>query len=319
MKKGLIFLSITVWVFFSLSVMADALEKFKLGAGYKWEPHFYLPVFAGEEKGIWKENGLEVEWVPFAGGSAFYQAMAAGEVKMGYSGSTTHLLAAVGGVPIVMVASLVPKMEFVMFVRPDSPMKEPKDLKGKKVGLERFGASPHIYGQVALKSLGLERDVRFVPTGGGMERLAAVATGAVDAGIDSLGAVAGLLAKGEVRRLMSVSRYLPKDWVDMVISARKDFLKSQPDTAKRVLKAISQSIDSIGKNPEWAIEKMKAFQNYPEATARFIYNEYLGFSKDGKITKPAVENIRNTMIEYGVISKEKTPPVEELYTEEFTG
>lgn len=316
MTKKVLYMATFVIV---LAVQSSGLgaEKFNLGAGYKWEPTFYLPVFAAEEKGIWKENGLEVEWVPFAGGSAMYQGLAAASVNMGSAGSTTHLLAASGGVPAVIVATLVTKMEWPLFVRPDSPMKEPKDLKGKKIGVGRFAASPHIYGRVAMKALGLEKDVRFVQTGGMMEELAALSTGSVDAVIDSLGAVAGLLAKGEVRRLMSVSEYLPKDWVDQVVGARKDFLKSKADTAKRVLKALFQAVDFVDKNPEWAIARMMAFQNYPDATARLMYKEGLNFSKDGKITRSAVENIRNIMIEYGVITKERAPSVGELYTEEY--
>lgn len=295
-----------------------AQEKLKYGTGVKLAPYFYLPPLAGEEKGFWKQNGLEVEWVPFAAGSAMYQGFAAGSINIGAAGSTTHLQGVAGGVPAIIVASLVLKEEFILVVRADSSVRDPKGLKGAKVGLSRFGSSPHIYGQIAFKALGMERDTKFVTVGGIPQAMAALKTGAVDGFINAVTILAGLLVGGEARQLMSVSRYLPEDWVDMVIAGRVDFLKARPDTARRMVKAFFQIVDFLEKNPEWAMEKMKAMQGYSEAVGRVALKGWI-FSKDGKISRSAMENVRSTVIEYGIVPKDKTPPVEELFTGLFTG
>lgn len=44
----------------------------------------------------------------------------------------------------------------------------------------------------------------------------------------------------------------------------------------------------------------------------------LGFTKDGKISKNGLENVRRVLIDYGMIKKGKAPPVDKMYTAEFT-
>ena len=44
----------------------------------------------------------------------------------------------------------------------------------------------------------------------------------------------------------------------------------------------------------------------------------LGFTKDGKISKKGLENVRRVLIDYGMIKKGKAPPVDKMYTAEFT-
>jgi len=103
-----------------------------------------------------------------------------------------------------------------------------------------------------------------------------------------------------------------------VITARKDFSKKSPDLVKRAVKSVLQATDFITKNPRWAIEKMKSkdLVGYPEEAAKLVYNS-ITWSKDGRITRTALENVRNFLIEYGIITKEKAPSLEEFFTDEF--
>src|SRR3972149_5752733 len=81
-----------------------AAEKVKFATHFKANPHYWLPVAAALDKGFWKEEGLEVEWVSFDAAAAMNRAVAAGAIDMGTDGLTGHVRAVSAGVPQVMVA-----------------------------------------------------------------------------------------------------------------------------------------------------------------------------------------------------------------------
>lgn len=62
--------------------------------------------------------------------------------------------------------------------------------------------------------------------------------------------------------------------------------------------------------------KMKAVSAYSDQVARMNYNE-LGFVTEGRVPRKAVENVRTFVISYGLVSEEKMPPVDQLYTDQF--
>lgn len=48
-----------------------------------------------------------------------------------------------------------------------------------------------------------------------------------------------------------------------------------------------------------------------------VYDSYQ-FTRDGRISKKALENVWNFLVEYGVVKKERAPALEELHTSQFT-
>lgn len=293
-----------------------AAEKLKFATSVRAYSVFYLPALAAQEKGFWKENGLDTEWVPFSAGGAMVPAVAAGEINVALASVTLIAQAAARGIPVWAVSNLYPKEEFYVYVRADSRFKEPRDLKGAKMSVSRFGAIQHAYGRTVTRALGLEKDVRLVATGGIAETVAALRTGAIDALVLTRDQMINFKIAGEVKELVTVSSYLPKDWVDMVMMARKDFSEKNPDMVKKMVKALLQSLDFIQKNPRWAIGTMKRESGFSEEAARTLY-EGFRFTRDGKMEKSAVESVRNFLMEYGIVPKDKTPPATELYTERF--
>src|SRR3972149_933258 len=88
-----------------------AIEKIKFGTPVKGSPSNYLPVVAAEDKGYWKENGLEAEWWPFTGASPLFQAVTAGSVLVGLAPAISVIQTQARGVPVLMVAKLYGKEE----------------------------------------------------------------------------------------------------------------------------------------------------------------------------------------------------------------
>lgn len=295
-----------------------AQEKVRLGSSSPVEPVYYLPAMAALEQGYWRQQGLEVEYVAFSSGRTLITAVAAGEIKIGITILSSKISATVRGMPLLIVSSLYPANDFTVWVRTDSPMKSPKDLKGARIGVVGLGGSAHAYGQVVVKALGLEKEVRFVSAGGPRETIALLRTGAVDAIMRGGFGLKNLRHQGVVRELIRFEDYRPKEWMEYITFAHKDLITTKPKVVRGIVKGIIQASNFVRDNPSWTVEKLKKENAYPEEIAKEAYAELKkGFTTDGRINKKGVQNVLEFMTEYGLIPRGKLPRLEELYTEEF--
>lgn len=300
-----------------MSAPAPALEKVRLGTPLKTSPLYVLPVLAANEKGFWSQEGLQVEWFAFAGGALMTQALAAGSLDMGIQATSSAIEAISRGIPLIIVADLQGREDLLVWVPTASPIKQPEDLKGKKIGITRFGSLAEAHGKVLAKALGLEKQIKFVAAGGVSEYIAALKTGAVDGVLAALLSMAPLKYKGEVREIVATRDFMPKEYSDVVILARKDYLEKKPEAVKAGVRAILQATDFIHRDREWSVEKMQSFSGYSADAARGLYEQALSYSKDGRIDKKVLENVINFLVQYGMVPKEKAPPVERLFASGF--
>lgn len=312
---------IVVLVFSTLSIYrpgARAADRIRLSNWGKTDPIYAIPVITAEEKGIWKAHGLKLEWLPFGSGSAMHQAVAAGATDVVVSGAVSVFQAVSRGVPETIVADMGAVEEFFVWVRHDSPIKQPKDLKGAALGISRVGSVTYAYAHMLAKSLGIEKEVKIVATGRTSAAVAALRARAINASVNGLFPMAKLRSEQVVRDILAIRDYLPKVWPDVVVIARNDFLKTKPGVVRRVVKALLQSANYMLENKEWTIGKMQSVSGFSEQLARELYPR-LQYSKTGKVNPEGLENVRTFLIEYGLITKEKAPQVDSIYTKEISG
>lgn len=99
--------------------------------------------------------GARAEWVEFQAGPPLLEAMRGAGVDIGYTGEAPPIFAQAGGVPFVYVASDPPSPHAeAILVAADSAIKRPRDLKGKRVALNR-GSNVHYLLLRALEHEGL--------------------------------------------------------------------------------------------------------------------------------------------------------------------
>lgn len=295
---------------------ALALEKLPFGAAFKGSPRYDLLSWVAENKGFWKGQGLEVEWVPFVGGGRLYRAVAAGRINMGVSAAASFFNAAAKGVPVILVGDLTEPEFFSFWVRADGPIKGPKDLRGTKIGTARRGSAPHVLGLYVAKKLGMEKEMKIVAVGGFRERIAALKTGVIDGFIQTTQPVVNFLARGELRSVLDTKDYLPKDWIGFPLFARRQFAQEQPATVTKVTRALLAAGRFMMDNPDWTRKKMQEMMGYSPEGAVIAQREF-NISPTGLVDRKAVEATVNFFLENKVISKEKLPPLDELYTNRF--
>lgn len=170
------------WICDPISAQAP-LKKLRLGIAATSVG--FLPIYAAYQKGFYREEGIDLEIILMslaAANNAFFK----NEIE--YSAGLTGLaLAAARNYPAKILIFTVAKPLQSFVSRRD--IKEPRDLKGKKVAGSSPGGSATILAYQALKHFGLEpgKDVQVLPMGGsGAGRLAVLEQGVVDASLLSV-------------------------------------------------------------------------------------------------------------------------------------
>lgn len=291
--------------------------RVKLGTPVKVDLSYLLPLVAAEEKGFWKQEGVEVEWVPFRGGPELTRAFAAGSISLGMNFLSGAIIM-FSRFPAIILAELGLSQEWWLWVRGDSHITGAGALKRARIGVTRHGSMGHAYARAVLKALGLEeKEVKIVASGGTMESLAALRTGALDVMGASLATMALVEYQGTVRRLVRISDYVAED--PIIVFATRQFIESEPQVVTRVIKALVRTVGFVVTDPLWAKETLKRERGYPEQVAGRVMDSLKGswHVTEGRINVKRIQEVKDFLVEYELVSKEKTPPVSQLYTGRF--
>jgi NitT/TauT family transport system substrate-binding protein len=176
------------------TVCGEAAQKDlqKLTVGYTPISGATLPFFIAVEEKLFQKYGFEIAPVFMGGSPLINSAILAGEFPIGYTGGGAIISSRLAGSDLIAIACPLPVLTIDAWARPE--IKSVGDLRGKRIGVTRFGASTHFAGLSMLDSAGIKpNDVVFIQNGGVGESLAALFGGRVDASM--IGYPFGLRAK----------------------------------------------------------------------------------------------------------------------------
>ena len=142
-----------VTLFFSASWLS-AQDGRRLRAGYASLSGNMAPYWAAKDAGLYKKYGLDIDLVAFPSGNEGMAAMIAGEIEfLAIAGSTTAS-AAIGGADVISLAITTERLVTSLMTIPS--IQRPEELKGKALGISRFGTSIDTAARMALHHFGLE-------------------------------------------------------------------------------------------------------------------------------------------------------------------
>jgi NitT/TauT family transport system substrate-binding protein len=268
-------------------VHAQANPKIRIGY---WPVAAGLPFFAAIEKGYFKEAGLDVEPIKFAGAQQVMEAMLAGRSD-GSSNGTGSANLAIGEIAqpglFKIFATNPSNAKFVLdeFIVPkDSPVKTMADLKGKKVA-----SGPGIQNVTLAKTM-LERagatgaTVIELPIG---QHIAALVAGQVDAcyTLEPTGTIGRMNGTTRVIEAGVVARYILGDpmapWHGGAASLTTEFIQKNPEVAKKFIAAYTRGIELVRTKPAEARTFMKGYTAIDGAltsevplASYMLYNEF---------------------------------------------
>jgi NitT/TauT family transport system substrate-binding protein len=134
-----------------------------------------------EEAGLFRKYDLDFQLVYISSAPLVTAAILGGDAQVAISGGEAIIRAfAQGATDLVFIASAKNTLTHSILAKPE--IKRPEDLKGKKLGVSRLGSNSHYFVIQALRKNGMEpTELTFIQTGGQVENLAALLSGAVDA------------------------------------------------------------------------------------------------------------------------------------------
>src|SRR2546428_6682543 len=143
-----------------------------------------------QSAGIFNKYDLDMEGISTPSGVEGMNALIAGEVQFLQIAGGTTASAALGGADVMIVGTTIDTFVQNLMVRPE--IEKPEQLKGKSLGISRFGTSIDTGARVALRHFGLipEKDVAIVQIGTVESTVLAMQGNRVQAGILSYPSIA---------------------------------------------------------------------------------------------------------------------------------
>ena len=250
---------------FMLLVLAPGVsaQLTKLRAAYSAESSWSLATWLAHDGGYFKKYGLDVDLILIRSASTITSALIAGEAPMIQLGGNGTIQAALQGADTVNVLTLVPIIPQSLVVTPD--IKSADDLRGKRLGVSRFGALSDLVIRRYLRKLGLDpaKDVTIVQIGGIPELVTAMKAGAISGG--SISPPALTVAKKAGFRELSDFETLDYKYPAVAIATTKSFIQRQRATALNFIRGEIEGIHAIRTQKSLAINVLKKYMRINDA------------------------------------------------------
>jgi sulfonate transport system substrate-binding protein len=114
---------------------------------------------SGKLEQAFSPHHVKVTWHEFVYGAPLVEAINAGDVDVGTVGSTPPIMAQAGAAPAVVYVAYAPKLvkSYAIVVPKDSPVKNLRDLKGKKIAFAK-GSQGHLFVLKAMQDAHMDPD-----------------------------------------------------------------------------------------------------------------------------------------------------------------
>lgn len=225
-------------------------------------------LWVGKETGLFDKYGLDVTLKRLGGSSLVVQTMVAKEIAVSQIGGTAVIDARLAGADLVYLASVIDTMVSSIHSLPS--IKRIEDLKGKKLGVTRFGSITDFFGRYALKTKGLiaDKDVGIVQTNDLPNTLASLKIGAIQAGVvvAPFTLEARKMGFPELVDMTKIGGPFPFNGVVVT----REFLKKDTDTVRRFMKGYVEAIAYSLKNHD---QTLKIIGQYTRTTDPEILEE----------------------------------------------
>jgi ABC-type nitrate/sulfonate/bicarbonate transport system substrate-binding protein len=227
-------------------------------------------LWVAKEAGLFEKYGLDVSLRRLAGSSLVVQAMLAKENSIAQIGGTAIVDARLAGADLVYLASVIDTMVASIYSLP--LIAKIEDLKGRKVGVTRFGTITDFFARYALKTKGLvpDRDVGIVQMNNLSNTLSSLKIGAIEAGVITAPVTLQARKLG-FRELVDMTK-LGGSFPGNGIVTTRDYLrpKENRETLQRFMKGYVEGISVALKNHQ---QTLKIISQYSRTTDPEILEE----------------------------------------------
>jgi len=260
----------------------------------------FLPTALAEKKGLYTKYGIVTEHVIIKSSIAPV-ALENNDIDY-YMGVGPAISAVLKGIPLKITMLTAAKLHFLLLVKPE--VQKVADLRGKTIGISRFGSTTHLTLRTILSHFGLVagKDVKLFAGGDPESLLAALEKGQIDAAYHGSPLDIGGTKLG-YKILLWARDYLDEPMASLVVTDTR--LKQKPDQIKRIMKGTLEALSFIRNEREASVQFVSQWMRVDPAIAAKMYENLSPiFSKDGNISDKGIEEAVKDVLEQTKSKKE---------------
>ena len=245
------------------------------------------------EAGIFRKHGLDIELLYVGGGGRAAQVVQSGEVPMGIFTGGAVVNANLAGGDLVVVATGMNVITFFLIARPE--IKQIEDLKGKKIGVTRFGSATDFALGYSEKKWPVKRgrDFTVIQMGGMPEMMQALKTRALDAA--TLNAEFTILARKEgLKELVDMST-LGLSFPTSAIVTTRSFIKRNENAVRKFIRGFVEGSHFAKTQRAASVETFRKYiRNDDREYLNGLYDLYV-LRYLPKVPYPSPESIKTVL------------------------
>ncbi len=282
----------------------------------------FVSNYVARANGYFTDEDLAVEVISTRGGGPDIKANLAGKADFSVAAGTYQINAVKAGGRLIAVMSVLNRSIVNSAIRKDvakrlgitakTPYKEKlKKMKGLIVGATRPGALTYNQGEYWIRKAGFtpQKEVKLIGAGAGPVLIAALERNKIQIAIQTIPVPETAIFRGNAIPFITNSAGDDPEmdqFMMEVLLVRPDYAKKNPETVRKVVRALLKANKWIAKNTAEKIRE--AIQLYFAKTDKRLLRTSIAAVKkavsvDGKVTQRAVDITQNLLIAAGKLKK----------------
>ena len=278
------------------SAAVTAAEVKKVVFGYSTIGAMAAGAWMAKEIGAYEKYGIDAELIYISSGPTVVQALLGGDVTGGIAATNAVIAAVLRGAPLVSVVSTANRPYHRLWVQPEIMRVE--DLKGKTIGVTRFGSVTDNLSRMILKKYELESTVNVRQMGGTAEVSAAFQNKQIAGAVTS-----SLRVDQSVQpRLLMKLEDLGFQYSMDVIAYSRDDMKRSPQLVDGMVRAYTEGVAAMHYQKERAYRAIAKYARlHDQKKIDEIYQDSIVYlEKTPRVEPEAINSILDFMGKKGV-------------------
>lgn len=205
-------------------------------------------IWMAKESGAFEKYGLQSDILLITSGPVSVQALIGGDLQVVSAASNAVINAVLSGAPIIAVGGTANRPYHRLFVQSDINRLE--DLRGKTLGVTRFGSITDNLTRILLRKYGLEGAVNVRQMGGTIEVSAAFQNRLIAGAVTSEMRVSPPSQPKVMMRLVDMG--IPYSM--NMIAVQREYLRRNPETVENMIRAYVDGLAFMHRNKERALK-----------------------------------------------------------------
>src|SRR5499427_8467766 len=246
---------------FVFSLSHTSLTQTKMTMAYSSIGPMATGVWMAKESGAFDKYGIQADIILITSGPVAVHSLIGGDLQGVSAASNAVINAILNGAPIIAVGGTANRPYHRLFVQPEINRLE--DLRGKTLGVTRFGSITDNLTRILLRRNGLEGAVNVRQMGGTIEVAAAFQNRAI------AGAVTGELRAAPPSQPKILVRLIDLGipYSMNTIAVSRDYYRREPDTVERIVRAYAEGVAFMNQQKERALKIIAKYAHFPDTKA----------------------------------------------------